>query len=87
METGKFNEEADKNVYSSTVPNVYEIAVASAREAKRINERFYVAKMLPPSKLAITAIKNVIDGEVPYKVESQGSGNGNNVGKAVNGHS
>ncbi len=59
----------ERKVHSHSLSNIYEIAVASAKEAKRINRRFLREKKLPPDNVTITAIRKVIEGNVPYVVE------------------
>lgn len=85
METRKTDNHDESEVSRFSGSNVYEVAVASAQEAKRINHKFYVAKKKPPDNLVITAIRKVVGGEVGYTVEGEGDGyepHGN-----VNGHS
>jgi DNA-directed RNA polymerase subunit K/omega len=50
--------------------SVYELAIAAAKEAKRINERFYEAKKIPPTNVVITALKRVAEGRVGYTIEA-----------------
>ncbi len=85
METRKTDNHDELEVSRFSLSNVYEVAVASAQEAKRINHKFYVAKKKPPDNLVITAIRKVVGGKVGYTVEGDGDGyepHGN-----VNGHS
>lgn len=85
METRKTDNHDELEAPKFSVSNVYEVAVASAQEAKRINHKFYSAKKKPPDNVVITAIRKVVGGEVGYTVEGDDDGcepHGN-----VNGHS
>jgi DNA-directed RNA polymerase subunit K/omega len=54
--------------------SVYELAIAAAKEAKRINERFYEAKKTPPNNVVLTALKRVAEGRVAYRMQADESG-------------
>lgn len=87
MRAQKDGGHGDKDDFRSSVSNVYEIAVASAREAKRINRRFSVANQLPSIDIVRTAIRKVVGGDVAYSVEIEDQVSGELAGKGVSGHS
>lgn len=52
-------------------PSVYEIAMAAAREAKRLNDGFCSAKEMPPENVVVTALRRVKKGDVAYKMADE----------------
>jgi hypothetical protein len=87
VDSGKHDDKEAKDVYRFSVANVYEIAVASAKEAKRMNERFFAAKRLPPANVPLKAIEKVVGGGVTYKLDREDSAEDPAPGDAVDGHS
>lgn len=87
MDSSKLDDREPRDVYRFSIANVYEIAVASAKEAKRMNERFFAAKKLPPLNVTMAAIEKVIGGGVTYRLDGGSSTEGPTADDKVNGHS
>jgi hypothetical protein len=87
VDSAKVDNKEARDVYRFSVSNVYEIAVASAKEAKRMNERFSAAKKLPPENVTLTAIEKVIGGGVTYKLDRGDSAEDPTTSDKVDGHS
>jgi DNA-directed RNA polymerase subunit K/omega len=71
MTAPKIETNGERSCCNPEGASVYEIAIAAAREAKRINERFYEAKKIPPRNVVITALKRVAKGRVAYTIEEE----------------
>ena len=76
MAVPKMATESEDGACPFAGPSVYEIAMAAAKEAKRINDRFYSAKEMPPENVVVTALRRVMKGEVAYKMGKENPGNG-----------
>jgi DNA-directed RNA polymerase subunit K/omega len=75
MTTPKTGAHSERSACNSAGSSVYELAIVAAKEAKRINEKFYAAKKMPPNNLVHTALKRVIGGQVAYRLGEDVSGN------------
>jgi len=81
VENGRKND-----TYRLSVPNVYEIAVASAREARRLNRELISAGNPLGGSVVQEAISRVVRGDVAYKIEPGDKLTGGKAAAKVDGH-
>jgi len=75
----------DVDTYRLSVPNVYEIAVASAREARRLNNLLGAASSSERGNVVQEAIRRVLRGEVAYRIRPARERSGPEDGEAPSG--
>ena len=72
MTAPKIATQREKWSYKLEGLSVYEVANVAAKEMKRINDRLYAAKEMPPTDLVHKTLKRVLRGEIAYHFEESG---------------